>query len=202
MRGPGGQLCPAALEPLGRREGEKQRQMGAGAGASLGGGMEAGKGGAEAAGRASGRGPRARGEPASVVLHSAWSGSGPRERFVPAPCAWVVSGLGSWDSAWCRTQGNQVGWGPAGIRGPSSAQTDEAKPVQGVRLPRRGRPWCSWPRTDLRPHLSGGQGLCPLAQPRTCRLQLHSLCVAPMSTGGPARVRTWTVPSLTKLRTK
>lgn len=63
----------------------------------LGCGMEAGKAAAtaaaaaRAAGRASGRGPRGRGEPASVVLRGAWSGSGPtRQRFVPAPCAWVV----------------------------------------------------------------------------------------------------------------
>lgn len=32
------------------------------------------------------------------------------------------AGLGSWDRAWCRTQGDQVGWGPAGIRGSSCAE--------------------------------------------------------------------------------
>lgn len=244
----------------------------------LGCGMEAGKAAAtaaaaaRAAGRASGRGPRGRGEPASVVLRGAWSGSGPTgQRLCLHHVPGWLAGLGSWDGAWCGTQSDQGGWGPAGLRGPSSAEqavccswhplplgvpqapqswgqweaggpgslgtprvagdsrlspasgagpcsVSEAarsppslvaaclavgapSPVPGPpwaplfpaadrqnaarpgsQAPPEGRRWRSWARTRT--------DLCPrLARPRPRRLQLRSLHVAPVSTGGPARTQ-------------
>lgn len=52
------------------------------------------------------------------------------------------AGLGSWDGAWCGTQSDQGGWGPAGLRGPSSAE--QAVCCSGIRshweCPRRPSP--------------------------------------------------------------